>query len=140
MENENLQDSDIHVIYTAHSLPEAYVTEKGDKYAQEITDTVAAVHGGALSACEHTLAWQSKVGPKQRKWLQPSTPDVLSSNKHKCVLLVPIAFTSDHIETLDEIDIEFKEDSEKNEAIEIFARVECFNDREQFTDLLATIV
>ena len=87
------------------------------------------------------MAWQSKVGPKQRKWLSPSTPDIIDANTHKCVLCVPIAFTTDHIETLDEIDLEFKEDhADKNENIEVFDRVDCFNDMPEFTELQARIV
>lgn len=81
------------------------------------------------------------MGPKQRKWLSPSTPDILDANTHKCVLVVPIAFTTDHIETLDEIDLEFKEDhADKNEHIEVFDRVDCFNDMPEFTDLTARIL
>jgi len=138
---ESLKPSEIHIIYTAHSLPEAYVTEKGDKYADEITETVKMVQKDSdLSNMHHTLAWQSKVGPKQRKWLGPSTPDVLDANSHKAVLLVPIAFTCDHIETLDEIDIEFMEEAEKNENIEVYRRVACFNGMGEFSDILADIM
>ena len=57
---------------------------------------------------EGALAWQSKVGPQRTKWLTPSTPTVIAETKQKAILMVPIAFTTDHIETLDEIDIEFR--------------------------------
>jgi len=140
METHGYTPDDIHVIYSAHSLPEAYVLEKGDQYANEIQATVDLVHKN-LTNFKHTLAWQSKVGPKQRKWLSPSTPDIIDANTHKCVLVVPIAFTTDHIETLDEIDLEFKEDhADKNEHIEVFDRVDCFNDMPEFTDLQARIL
>merc|ERR1712071_667948 len=61
-------------------------------------------------------------------------------NSHKAVLLVPIAFTCDHIETLDEIDIEFMEEAEKNENIEVYRRVACFNGMGEFSDILADIM
>ena len=64
---------------------------------------------------EHVLSWQSKVGPKKTKWLSPSTPEVIHLTKRKAILIVPIAFTTDHIETLDEIDIEFREEAESCE-------------------------
>lgn len=139
-EEHGYGNEDIHVVYSAHSLPEAYIYEKGDQYANEIQATVDLVHKN-LGEFKHTLGWQSKVGPKQRKWLSPSTPEILDANTHKCVLVVPIAFTTDHIETLDEIDLEFKEDhADKNEHIEVFDRVDCFNDMPEFTDLTARIL
>lgn len=137
-----LEDEDIRIIYSAHSLPEAYCLEKGDKYNEEIEGTISRVEAElkkrGMTNHAHALSWQSKVGPKKTKWLSPSTPEVIHATKEKAILIVPIAFTTDHIETLDEIDIEFREEAEK--VVDHFARVDCFNLEEQFIDLCVRLV
>ena len=136
-----LADHDIRIIYSAHSLPEAYCLEKGDRYNEEIAGTVKRVEEALKSKGfqhEHALSWQSKVGPKRTKWLSPSTPEVIHQTKQKAILIVPIAFTTDHIETLDEIDIEFREEAEK--VVDHFERVDCFNMETRFIDLCVRLV
>ena len=86
----------------------------------------------------HALGWQSKVGPKRTKWLSPSTPEVIQQSNEKAIFIVPVAFTTDHIETLDEIDIEFREYVE--EAGKLFCRAECFNLEKSFIDLCGKLV
>ncbi len=140
-EKNGLQDEDVRIIYSAHSLPEAYCLEKGDKYDKEIRGTVSRVEEALKKRGmnhEHALSWQSKVGPKRTKWLTPSTPEVIHETKRKAILVVPIAFTTDHIETLDEIDVEFREEAEK--VVDHFDRVDCFNLEERFIDLCARLV
>ena len=137
----DLADEDIRIIYSAHSLPESYCLEKGDKYNEEIQGSMIRIekvlkdwglnHEGAL-------AWQSKVGPQRTKWLSPSTPTVIAETKQKAILMVPIAFTTDHIETLDEIDIEFRGYAE--EVVDHFERVDCFNMEEKFIELCTRLV
>jgi len=88
----------------------------------------------------HILTWQSKVG--YLKWLEPQTGQVLKSlgaQGLKNVLVVPIAFTSDHVETLYEIDVEYA-DIAKQAGIENFIRAPSLNDEPLFFDALATIV
>jgi ferrochelatase len=66
------------------------------------------------------LTWQSQVGPKA--WMGPQTSDSIpgfAKNGKKEILLVPIAFTSDHIETLYELDIEVKEEAEKVSSVSV---------------------
>jgi ferrochelatase len=115
--------------------------EKGDRYNQEIQGTVENIekklkeHG---LEHRHELGWQSKVGPKRTKWLSPSTPEVIQQSNEKAIFIVPVAFTTDHIETLDEIDIEFREYVE--EAGKLFCRAECFNLEKSFIDLCAKLV
>ena len=108
----SLQDEDVLILYSAHSLPEAYCLEKGDRYDREIKGSIENIENSLKELGlqhNHALGWQSKVGPKRTKWLTPSTPEVIERTKEKGILIVPIAFTTDHIETLDEIDIEFRE-------------------------------
>jgi len=139
--SNNLDEKDVLVLYSAHSLPEAYCLEKGDRYNQEIQGTVENIerklkeHG---LEHRHALGWQSKVGPKRTKWLSPSTPEVIQQSNEKAIFIVPVAFTTDHIETLDEIDIEFREYVE--EAGKLFCRAECFNLEKSFIDLCGKLV
>ena len=136
-----LKDEDIRIIYSAHSLPESYCLEKGDKYNEEIqgsVDRIEKVLQETGLRHEGALAWQSKVGPQRTKWLTPSTPHVIAETKQKAILMVPIAFTTDHIETLDEIDIEFR--GYADEVVDHFARVDCFNMEEKFIDLCAQLL
>jgi ferrochelatase len=137
----DLKDQDIRIIYSAHSLPESYCLEKGDKYNEEIQGSVNRIEKILQDSGlghEGALAWQSKVGPQRTKWLTPSTPQVIAETKQKAILMVPIAFTTDHIETLDEIDIEFRGYAE--EVVDHFYRVDCFNMEEKFIDLCAQLV
>lgn len=101
------------IIYSAHSLPVSSV-DRGDPYPAEVAATVYAVQKKLGFSNPWRLCWQSQVGPK--KWLEPKTDEVLkefADRGRKSVVIVPIAFTSDHIETLHELDIEFAEEAEK---------------------------
>lgn len=100
---------DVLLLFSAHSLP-IYVVDQGDPYPQEIGASVQAVMQQLGFSHEYLLAYQSQVGPI--KWLGPQTEDVvrqLGKRKRRNVLVVPIAFVSDHIETLAEIDQEYAE-------------------------------
>ena len=97
------------ILFSAHSLP-MYVVDRGDPYPQEIGASVQAVMQALGFSHEYMLAYQSQVGPI--KWLGPQTEDVivqLGRRGRTHVLVVPIAFVSDHIETLSEIDREYAE-------------------------------
>lgn len=139
--SHDLNDEDIRIIYSAHSLPESYCLEKGDKYNQEIQDSMNRIEQILQNKGlkhEGVLAWQSKVGPQRTKWLTPSTPTIIAETKQKAILMVPIAFTTDHIETLDEIDIEFR--GYADEVVDYFERVDCFNMEEKFINLCTDLV
>ncbi len=125
-----------HIIFSAHSLPVSFI-EKGDPYVKELMITIKEVMK------EITLPWhlsyQSKSGPV--KWLSPSTEEKLkelSSMDIKEVLLVPISFVSDHIETLYEIDIYYREIAEKL-GIRL-TRTESLNTNPLFIETLYDIV
>ncbi|KAJ3340566.1 ferrochelatase hem15 [Gonapodya sp. JEL0774] len=95
------------LLFSAHSLPLS-VVGRGDPYSAEVAATVHAVMDKLGHSNPYRLAWQSKVGPS--RWLTPdtkSTIEALGKKGHKEVVVVPIAFTSDHIETLFELDLEY---------------------------------
>jgi len=97
------------IVFSAHSVPMA-VIEKGDPYQRQIEETVRLLmeHGGWSNP--HRLCYQSKVGAS--RWLQPSlhhTLRQLAADKVQDVCVVPVAFVSDHVETLGEIDHEARE-------------------------------
>lgn len=99
---------DLHLLFTAHSLPQR-VIDQGDPYQIQVQQTVQAVmKSPLLSGCSHSLAYQSKVGPV--KWIGPFVEEVLDElgKNHKSVMIVPVAFVSEHSETLYELDHLFK--------------------------------
>jgi protoporphyrin/coproporphyrin ferrochelatase len=127
------------IIFSAHGVP-ASVIEGGDPYQQQIEETVALVMARGGWANRHHLCYQSKVGAS--KWLQPSlhyTLQKLSTERVREVCIVPIAFVSDHVETLAEIDHEARE-----HAIRLgFSQFEMsagLNDAPTFIRALAEIV
>jgi len=136
---ESVQD-EVVILFSAHSLPMS-VIERGDPYPTEIADTVYSVMERLGNTHQYRLVWQSKVGPSS--WLQPSTPDAmkaLSRRGKKNILLVPISFTSDHIETLHELDIEYIKEYAPSVGIENIRRCESLNANLDFIQTLADIV
>lgn len=102
-----------HIFFSAHGLPVKYVTRLGDPYQAQTEATVRFVMTRlrALGYTNNfTLAYQSRVGPVQ--WLQPYTDDKIRELAQEGVdslVVVPISFVSEHIETLEEIDVEYRE-------------------------------
>ena len=126
------------LLFSAHSLP-LHIIERGDAYPQEVGASVQRVIEALGAPNPYLLAYQSEVGPV--RWLGPSTERVirkLGEKGHKNVLVVPIAFTSDHIETLSELDREYGEVAHQV-GITNFHRVPALNDRPDFLDALADI-
>lgn len=92
----------VHVLFSAHGVPVSII-RKGDPYEREIHATVNGVVQRLPAGQPWSLSYQSKVGPV--KWLEPATADhlpALAAQGVKQVLVVPVAFVSDHIETLHE--------------------------------------
>jgi ferrochelatase len=106
-------DGPIRVLFSAHGIPESLVTKKGDPYAEQVEAGCRAV-AEAAGLTDWSLCYQSRVGPM--KWLGPSTPEALeqAGKDGVGVVLVPIAFVSEHIETLVELDIEYRELAEEH--------------------------
>lgn len=101
------------VVFTAHSLPKR-VLEEGDPYERELKETMAAVVA-RLPPLRSRFCYQS-VGRTSEAWLGPDLDDVLQElarSGERAVLLVPLGFVSDHIETLYDLDIEARARAEK---------------------------
>ena len=127
------------LLFSAHSLPLS-VIDRGDPYPQEIGASVQGVMDRLGGRPRYLLSYQSAVGPV--RWLGPSTEQVirqLGQSGEKNVVVVPIAFTSDHIETLSELDIEYAHVA-KQAGITRFVRAPALNDRPTFLDAMADIV
>ncbi len=130
---------DVLVMYSAHSLPIS-VIDRGDAYPAEMGGSVSRVHQAAGISNPHILTYQSDVGPV--KWLGARTEEVirgLAAQGRKNVMVVPIAFTSDHIETLSEIDIEYAHLAQSL-GMTGFTRAPSMNGRPEFLDALAEIM
>ena len=132
------EDGNIHLLYSAHSIPASYV-EQGDPFLEQTEASVELVNSQLENRYTSRLAFQSKVGPV--KWLGPSTRDVLvdiGRRKGSKVLAVPISFVSDHIETLQEIDIQYKDLATKL-GIKDFRRAASLNLHQSFISALANL-
>ncbi|XP_027881479.1 ferrochelatase, mitochondrial [Xiphophorus couchianus] len=131
---------DVVILFSAHSLPMA-VVNRGDPYPQEVGATVQRVMERLGHCNPYRLVWQSRVGPMA--WLGPQTDEVikgLSERGKKNILLVPIAFTSDHIETLHELDIEYAQVLAEECGVENIRRAESLNGNPLFMKALADLV
>src|SRR5262249_14667741 len=130
-------DAKIEILFSAHGLPMSFI-HKGDPYVEHLKATIAGVMA-RVGERPWRLTFQSKVG--RQKWLEPQTDATLrelAHGGHKQVLVVPIAFVSDHIETLYEIDLLFG-----NEARELgldFRRAPSLNTEPTFIEALGALV
>ncbi len=136
--------SNAHVFFTAHGVPKSYVEKAGDPYKDQIEACSQLIiqqlqkHLGFSNP--YTLSYQSRVGPEE--WLKPYTEDVLEElgkSKLDDLIVVPISFVGEHIETLQEIDIEYKEIAEKA-GIKNFRRVKALNTHPTFINGLNDLV
>jgi ferrochelatase len=127
------------IVFSAHSVPVS-VIGKGDPYQRQIEQTVELVMERGGWPFRHRLCYQSKVGAS--KWLQPSlhcTIRDLAAEKIREVCVVPIAFVSDHVETLGEIDHEAREEAAEL-GIQQFEMTSGLNDSPTFIAALADLV
>ncbi len=129
------------LLFSAHSLPESFIKE-GDPYLDHIIGTIKAVMSELKRVRKvppYMLSFQSRSGPV--KWLEPSTDEAikeLARKGAKNILVVPVSFVSDHIETLYEIDILYKEMAEK-EGVNLH-RVDSLNTHPLFIEALKDLV
>jgi protoporphyrin/coproporphyrin ferrochelatase len=102
------------LIFSAHGLPENKI-KQGDPYQWQVEQSVKElVKKLAIEDLNYILSYQSRVGPL--KWIGPSTENVIKdeAKKNKIIIVVPVAFVSEHSETLVELDIEYKKLAEEN--------------------------
>ncbi|MEJ2685171.1 MAG: ferrochelatase [Candidatus Sulfobium sp.] len=135
---ETFQESadPLHLLFSAHSLPAKFI-EEGDPYVDQIKGTIKEVT--KKIDLPHDLSYQSRSGPV--KWLEPSTDHMiehLAGKGVKNLLVVPISFVSDHIETLYEIDILYKRMAE-GMGVRL-ERVESLNTSPLFISALRDII
>jgi len=129
-------DDPVELVYSAHSLPVSFI-EEGDPYVDHLQKTIGAVE--RLTGIKGRICYQSRSGPVQ--WLSPSTPETIEQlGREGCsnILMVPISFVSDHVETLVEINMQYRE-----LAAEYSIRLETtesFNDDANFIEALRDIV
>lgn len=129
----------VHLVFSAHGTPLKLV-KLGDPYSHHIRKTYELVVESGNFGLQHHLCFQSKVGPQE--WLQPSltqTIELLASKKVSHVLVVPIAFVTDHIETLSEINMEAREQAE-HLGIKYFDMMPALIANEKFIACLTDLV
>jgi len=129
----------VHVLFSAHGVPQSLI-RRGDPYQSEINKTVQGVLQRLPKDQPWSLSYQSKVGPV--KWLEPATIDhlpALAKQGVKQVLVVPVAFVSDHIETLHEQRILLRGIAQKA-GIERYEVANALNDCRLFARALARLV
>jgi protoporphyrin/coproporphyrin ferrochelatase len=133
------QADNVHLLFSAHSIPASYV-RNGDPYLEQTKITVETIMDRLGRRNPYQLSFQSKIGPV--KWLEPFTNDVIVDLGKKGiddVLVVPVSFVSEHIETLYELDILFKKVAEEA-GVANFRRVPALNSDPTFIRALADIV
>jgi ferrochelatase len=136
---EGVPPGDIDIVFSAHGVPVSLVNS-GDPYKMQIEETVRLVAAAGGWTSPRTLCYQSKVGPME--WLKPSlneTVRALASAGRKNLLVVPVAFVTDHIETLHEINIEARREA-LHLGVSRFEMVPGLNSGATFISCLADIV
>jgi protoporphyrin/coproporphyrin ferrochelatase len=136
-EAESRNNRRLHVLFSAHSLP-MKIVERGAPYPDDIARTVRAVTSDL--AHPWSLAFQSRNG--KLPWLQPYIEDEikrLAGSGIETLVIVPISFVSDHIETLFELDHLYADLARKH-GIKNYYRARCFNDDANFPKVLQSIV
>jgi len=127
------------LIFSAHGLPEKNI-KKGDPYQWQVEQSVKKIVESLNNKnLDWILSYQSRVGPL--KWIGPSTEDIIIENSKlgKHIVLVPIAFVSEHSETLVELDIEYKEIADAN-GCKNYTRVPALGVNEDFIKALSELI
>ncbi len=125
------------LLFSAHGVPKSLITG-GDPYQLQILETVRSIMNNRNE--NYHISYQSKVGPV--KWLEPSTEDKiieLGKSGVKNLLVIPVSFVSDHIETLYELGFEYKKLAEENN-ISNYVVMEGLNDSPDFISALHKLV
>jgi ferrochelatase len=129
----------VHLVFSAHGTPMKLVRD-GDPYSKHIAKTYQLVVERGNFGLPNHLCYQSKIGPQ--RWLEPSLTDMirtLASLKVTHLIVIPMAFVTEHIETLSEINIEAREEAESL-GIEYFDMMPALVAGEKFIACLADLV
>jgi ferrochelatase len=127
-----------HLLFSVHSLPQSFI-DRGDPYLDHILETVRLVME-RFGDMDYHLSFQSRAGPV--KWLEPSTEEMLeklAAAGCENLLVVPLSFVSDHIETLYEIDIQYAKEAQSL-GIGNFRRAPSLNNSPIFIKCLAELI
>ena len=136
---EEIKNKNFKLIFSAHGLPENKI-KKGDPYQWQVEQTVKEIMRKIKNEnLDHILSYQSRVGPL--RWIGPSTDKAIIkySKEKKGIVIVPVAFVSEHSETLVELDIEYKKLAEKNNC-NFYKRVPALGVEENFIKGLEKLV
>ena len=134
-----IKDNNFKLIFSAHGLPKSKI-KKGDPYQWQVEETVKKIMSNLENKnLNYVISYQSRVGPL--KWIGPSTDEVIIkySKEKKGIVIVPIAFVSEHSETLVELDIEYKKLAEKN-GCSFYKRVAALGTEKNFIKGLTELV
>ncbi|MGH2567893.1 MAG: ferrochelatase [Bacteroidota bacterium] len=133
------RQEEIDLIFSAHGVPVEFIT-KGDPYQLQIEETVRRIVERGRWNSPHVLSYQSKVGPQE--WLGPSLLETIEKRAKQGrtrMVVAPIAFVTEHIETLHEIDIEAREHA-AHAGVEQFEMMPALNDHPKFIACLTDLV
>jgi ferrochelatase len=136
---KKIKNKNYRILFSAHGLPQKII-ENGDPYEWQIRETTHKIIKELnIKNLDYINCFQSKVGPL--KWLEPSTEtEIIRAGKDKkSLILVPIAFISEHSETLVELDIEYKELADANKVKE-YIRIPTLSVNKYFISSLANLV
>lgn len=131
-------DQPLRVLFSAHGLPERTVKQRGDPYPWQVEQGCAAI-AERLELKDWVICYQSRVGPL--KWIGPATDDEIrrAGRDGTGIVLTPIAFVSEHSETLVELDIEYQRLAEAT-GVPVYVRVPALSEAPEFIAGLASLV
>ena len=138
-EIQNIESKNFKLLFSAHGLPEIKI-KKGDPYQWQVEETVSKIMLEFKDEnLDYTISYQSRVGPL--KWIGPATDAeiIKYSKEKKGIVIVPVAFVSEHSETLVELDIEYKKLAEEN-GCSFYKRVPALGIEENFIKGLTELV
>ena len=136
---QNIENNNFKLIFSAHGLPESKI-KKGDPYQWHVEETVKEImYKLKTENLDYVISYQSREGPM--KWIGPSTDSeiIKYSKEKKGIVIVPVAFVSEHSETLVELDIKYKKLAEKNSCI-FYKRTPALGIEENFIKGLTKLV
>jgi len=136
---KNIENKNFKLLFSAHGLPEIKI-KKGDPYQWQVEESVKAIMSKLKDEnLDYVISYQSRVGPL--KWIGPATDSeiIKYSKEKKGIVIVPVAFVSEHSETLVELDIEYKKLAEEN-GCSFYKRVPALGVEENFVKGLTELV